>query len=170
MTISTAEMSPPLSTYRERFPGLQREFELFPDKVRIRGRSKGNPFETTVPLRQLDPDYGYATVRPLRPFLSVISLALSAFLLWLVLGPGGAPITSPAAWIPGLLVVSVVGLTIYYFPRVRVFRFLNASGLIVLDVFESGPHRARAEEFVQLIAETIRKHRTPDAAASGAGT
>jgi hypothetical protein len=88
-----------------------------------------------------------------------MSLVLAGLLLCGVIA-GGAPFLSAAALIPAGLLLGIIGLTIYYFPRVRVFQFVNTSGLIVLDVFESGPERHRAEEFAQLIASTIRNLRS----------
>lgn len=113
MTTQAVETAVPLATYQERFAGLRRGFELFPDRIKIRGRSQGNPFEMAVPLGQLDPEYGYTTVRPLRPVLGVISLVLSGVLLVGIIW-GGAPVTSPALWIPAALFAGVVGLSLYY--------------------------------------------------------
>lgn len=111
----------------------------------------------TVPLGQLESEYGYTTVRPLRPALGVASLLLCGLLLVGVIW-GGARVTSPAFWVPAALFAGVLWLTLYYFPRVRVFRFLNGDGVIVLDIFESGPDKARAEEFARRIAQVIRDH------------
>lgn len=158
MTPPISERSTPLAAYRERFPGQRREFELFPDRVKIRGKSEGNPFEMTVPLGQLDSEFGFTTVRPLRPVLGIVSFVLSGILLAGVVW-GGAPVTSLAFGIPAAIFTGVIGLILYYVPRVRVFRFLNVSGINVLDVFESGPDKAQAEDFARSIAKVIRAHR-----------
>lgn len=168
MARSIADPPDPIATYRERFPGLRREFELFPDKASVRGKWKGNPFQAIVPLGQLDPEYGYTMVRPLRPLLSVISLILSGVLLLGVVA-GGAPVMSAAVFLPAALIVGVLGLTAYYFPRVRIYRFVNTSGLNVLDVFESGPECDQAKAFVESVAATIRDRRAFDPALPHAG-
>lgn len=152
----------PLALYREASPGLRRELRLFSDKVSICGRMLGgNEFETHISLEHLSPDVGTVRFRSRRsPYGIAVCCALVVF-LWLFVGPFDAPWTSTRVLITATLAAASLSWGLYYLPRYTAYRFLNISGLIVLDVIASGPDKDSCEGFVEDIVEAIRKHNAP---------
>ena len=66
------------------------------------------------------------------------------------------PWSSPRVLIAIALCLLFLGWGIYYLRRYRAFRFVNRSGVVVLDVIENGPEKDKCADFVALIEQTIR--------------
>ena len=77
--------------------------------------------------------------------------------LWLFLGPFQLPVLSVRVAVTATLAASSLGLALAYLPKFKAYRFLNNSGVVVLDIIEAGPDKDRCREFAERVAEAIRE-------------
>jgi hypothetical protein len=140
--------------YHERIIGLiRRRFILTPTTMRITGKVRGNPFDAEIPLDNVVPKSNVIWMRTtyfrLASFMFVFLLV--PFLVFLV---RGAPDTKT-------LIVSCVGFgvaTVCLLATLRRFelrQFANNSGLVVFDIWRSGPDSQRFHDFVNAIETRI---------------
>lgn len=144
--------------YREVSPGLRREFSLYPGKVVIIGRVVGGKdFETHIPLKELMPDFGYVRFRSRRCAAGFLLFTALAVFLWVFLGPFRMPLLSARVGVTAALAGMSLGLALAYLPKYKAYRIVNNQGVVIIDVIEAGPDKARCREFVEQIAAAIRE-------------
>jgi hypothetical protein len=154
----------PIATYRESSFVLKREFELFADKVTIRGKNRASHFEFHVPLEQLSPDIGsMLTKNPLAGlwgfplvFLLVALMGTLASLQWQINTPRSISVVS---LLTALSIASFFVLVLANRPRIRSYHFVNTQGIKVLDMIESGRDRMHCREFAEHVSQTIKNLR-----------
>ncbi len=156
----------PLMTYSEqRFDG-KRTFQLFSDRVVIRGSQiLASDFEQTVRLESLRPDFDRTWCRS-PSFISGIKLAVGSFIAVSILHSGFG--MSVGTYLGGLAFVGVVtGLLLAFATRHKVEYavFKTQAGVDTLSVARSGRQTADYDSFVQRLVQQIsicgQKHETP---------
>ncbi|WP_157605406.1 hypothetical protein [Schlesneria paludicola] len=155
-----------MQIYRERYLTIRRDFRLYPDKVIVTGTVQRNEIKATVPLVSLQPVYGYITFRSRLFILYVIAsfvFGCAAVLVGFV--TEGLPTETLVFWTRPFAVISSCWFFVLAARRIRrqmIYRFSNEGSIIVLDFFASGPDKAGAQAFADLIANQIRKCRHSD--------
>lgn len=156
----------PIATYRERGPkGLNRDMALYTDRVHILGRQRWRgEFDVNILLRGLEPDisttrwHGPGFGRALGCFTG--SVLMFAYYFWQL----GSSMTPAHVAFPAIAAVISIAAFIVCYPMYKAYRFLNTSGMVILDVIESGPDKDRCEEFAIQISDMIRAARQAEAA------
>jgi len=109
-----------------------------------------------IPLDELSPRAGFVRFRVRRWFGGLFLSFVLALFIWLFVAEFKLAWHSPRVIIASLLSLISFAWGVYNLRRYRAFRFVNRSGLVVLDVIENGPDKDRCAEFVALIEQTIR--------------
>jgi|GEM_PF-930801 hypothetical protein len=147
----------PIATYRESAPGLRRDFKLYFDHITVYAKTLGgDEKEMHIPLDELSPRAGFVRFRVRRWFGGLFLSFVLALFIWLFVAEFKLAWHSPRVIIASLLSLISFAWGVYNLRRYRAFRFVNRSGLVVLDVIENGPDKDRCAEFVALIEQTIR--------------
>ena len=147
----------PIATYRESAPGLRRNFKLYLDHISVYAKTVGgDEKELHIPLDEISPKAGYVRFRVRRWFGGLFLSFVLALFIWLFVGEFDLPWNSPRVLAASALCLLSFGWGVYYLRRYRAFRFVNRSGIVVLDVIENGPEKDRCADFVGLIEQTIR--------------
>jgi len=150
----------PIATYAEtRFSG-KRQFELFSDTIRVRGKTfLKSDFDSTIPLKSLNPDFSRLRVRE-SAFVWGMWLIIIAALLGGILVAG---FKLPADHILVVLVTiqPVAGLAfcLATFRKVEFYCFQNDSGVTLLDVARAGKEKDRFDDFAGSLTAAIRTSR-----------
>lgn len=152
--------TPPLATYAERLPQVQRVLELHADRVEVRARwTLGKRHRMTVKLSDLVPTTQTLFIRNRLAKRSIVlgSLAVAAAV---VFGqPGYAPwirAVAPAGW---FIAAACVGVAIMTFRKTVFVRFLRRDGRPGLDIGKAGPEAEAFEGFVEAVRRAIRSAR-----------
>jgi hypothetical protein len=156
-------MTHPIATYRERRFDGKRTFELFADRVQIRGSTQlSSDFEISVPLKTLNPT-------PMRLRLRNKSFWAGT---WMLLGSViGSTVLFNALHVsyasPAFVLVAVVGaggcaLMLATARKVEFASFQSTAGVHVLDVARSGPDAGQLDAFVQLVVSGIQTASSED--------
>ena len=152
----------PIGTYVERLVQVGRVFELYSDRVVVSAKWWWKrPYETTVPLASLSPDYRYLLIR-YRLFKWGLYVFAFGAALAVLFGDSQGTLLQQAAffggWGSGAVGAAVAAVT---FRRVVFARFPPRTGRGGLDIAQSGPDQARFEEFIKLVQRQIRKQPKP---------
>lgn len=150
-------MTHPIATYRERRFDGKRTFELFADRVQIRGSTQlSSDFEISVPLKTLNPV-------PMRLRLRNKAFWAGA---WMLIGSViGSTVLYSALHVsyasPAFLLVAVVGaggcaLMLATARKVEFASFQSTAGVHVLDIARAGPDAVHLDTFVQLVTASIQ--------------
>jgi hypothetical protein len=150
----------PIATYSEvRFEG-SRTFALFSDKLVVRGKqSLQSEFETTIPLKTLDPTPDTLCIRG-RIFAWGMWVAIVGFVVCTILVSGLH--MSFATLPPGLVAcigMSGVMLMLATFRKVEFVRFKNEGGIFILDIARAGKNASQLDSFVDALTKQIRETR-----------
>lgn len=146
----------PLATYREtRFDG-KRVFELFPDRIHIRGNVQlSSEFETSIPLAMLNPHPMRVRVRH-KSFWAGLWVLLAAVVLDIVLVSNfHVPPESFSTGLIGCIGMSGFVLMLGTARKVEFIGFNNNAGVRVLDFARSGPDEGNLDSFVQFVRTNI---------------
>lgn len=143
-------------TYREVLAAGERTFHLDGDLLTIRGRTPlRSSFETTVRLAEADPHPTLLWIRP-RLFFLLVGLALLFAIASLVATASGVATERNMA---DLIMWCAAGLMLVLssrcFRKVRFTQFRNRSGVVLFDVAQSGPDRARYDAFIAAIRQAM---------------
>ena len=150
----------PVATYSEvRFAG-RRIFELFPDKIVVRGeRYLGSEFEQSFHLKNIDPNPGCVRARN-RFFQWCPAIALAGFAVCMVLVHGYrmnfwsfAPMFAAWCCLYGVILMVLTARKVEY------AFFKNDDGIIILDMAKAGKHAAELDSFVAVFIKQIRETR-----------
>jgi hypothetical protein len=150
----------PIATYRERRLEGNRLFELYEDRVIVRGKLYlSTDFETPVLLKNLSPVTGRMKSRTAGAWVSgFVALVSVAVLLWIFdhfLGYLDEPLL-----VGGLAGVLAILLTLFVFIRkIEFINFISDDGAIRLNIGRSGPDKEMFQEFVGLVIQQIEKTR-----------
>lgn len=147
-----------IATYRDTVPGIRRQLTLYSDHITVYSKALGgDENEVHLPLQDVSPDIGFIRFRVQRWFIGfAISFVLALF-IWLFVGAFDLSWSSPRVLIAATLCCISFAWGVYYLRRYRAFRFVNRSGVVVLDVIENGPDKDKCIDFVRRIEETIRE-------------
>lgn len=142
-----------LATYREqRFEG-SRTFELFQDRVVIKGKQYlGGEFTSTVMLEILQPTVNSVRRRS-KGFVQGIVMLLAAC----VLLQGG--LVAPSSYYGGLVVVlGIAGLLLAIFTlrKIEWASFTSKAGVLSLAISRAGKEKMAFDSFIQQIVNRIR--------------
>jgi hypothetical protein len=153
-------MSEPLATYREVRSDGRRRFELYADRIVVKGSGARTKFEATVLFANLRPEPDKLWIRH-KSFLLGVFMLLLSIAPFAVLARSFADGTHADRLGPCLGIgvgLSFVGFVICLktFRKVEFARFQSHAGIVVLDVAYAGPDRGRFREFVDLLTKQIR--------------
>ncbi len=148
----------PIATYREqRFDG-KRLFELFPDRVRIRGSVQlVSEFETSIPLSTLVSNPTHLRLRN-KSFWHGLWILLIAFVLEVLLVTSFH--VSPESF--SLVLIGCIGMSglvlmLATARKIEFVVFANTTGVPILDFARSGPDKGKLDSFVHLVTNHISK-------------
>lgn len=148
----------PIATYRETVPGLRRDFKLYTDHITVYMRTLGgDEREVHIPLDEISPRAGFVRFRFRRWFAGLFLSFIWALFIWLFVAEFELEWKSPRVVVVCLLCLTSFVWGVSNLRRYRAFRFINRSGIVVLDVIENGPDKHRCAEFVAIIEQTIRE-------------
>lgn len=150
----------PVGTYVERLVQVGRVFELYPDRVVVRAKWWwGRPYETSVSLASLEPNFFYQQIR-YRLFKHGILVMAIGVATAALFGQSDGTLLQQVA-MSGGIVIAVTGLAVaaMTYQRVVFARFVPKAGRGGLDIAQSGPEREHFQEFVKLVQRQIRKQR-----------
>lgn len=149
-------MLPPITTYTERLPQVQRVFQLYPDRVEIQAKwTLGKQYAATVRLADLKPRVQRFSVRNrwCKRAILIGSLAVAAAV---VFAQGDYPAwlqrTAQYCW----AIAAGCGATAWVTFRAQPFaRFARRDGQPGLDLSSAGADWASFDEFVEQIQRRI---------------
>ena len=155
-----------LDTYSEVTLTGRRKYELYPDKIVLRGSGTWSyEFEQTLPLTQISGDYVKLRVRPTVSWIS-LTICFLAGLLSIVLVREFAIQSSAVPGVLGILSGAALIVAIATMKKVEYARFCSAGyGSVLLSVARSGPERNRFDSFVQALVSQIEYANTLNQAA-----
>jgi hypothetical protein len=144
----------PIATYNEaRFDG-KRTFELFEDKVVVRGTTTfTSDFEVSVPLARIDPDFARLRLRN-KNFWMGVWIMVVAWVLASIVGE----VTDKAYHVVGILVgIGLVGILIAAATarKVEWVQFKTDGGVVAFDLARAGKEKNRLDSFVETLLAQI---------------
>ena len=159
-------MAQPLATYSEKQPAIRRSFELFADRIVVKGTKSGMLFEHPVILTDLRPEPNKMWRRHRHFVIGATMLGLCPIpLLVCAIMPS---LDAQRRVIILLLLFGmallVVGLWICLrtYRMVEFTRFQNQHGLVALDVGDTGPERENYAAFVEALIRAIEASQKKD--------
>ncbi|HEY4261353.1 MAG TPA: hypothetical protein VGM98_14395 [Schlesneria sp.] len=155
-------MNDVLATYNEVRVDGRRYFELYSDRIRVKGKAVRADFDATVYLADLRPDpnrvwirHGYCVLGIIMLLLSLVSFALMARSL----SDQDYVTTCASTGLALGFVGSVIGFKT--FSKVEFSQFQSHGGIVILNVSKAGPDRLKFDDFVGLLAAQIRAAQKP---------
>jgi hypothetical protein len=148
-------------TYSEVTLTGKRKYELYPDKIVMRGSGTWSyEFEQTLPLTKISADYVKLRMRPTVSWISLTIFFLTG-LLSIVLVREFAIQSSAVPGVLGIFSGSALIVAIATMKKVEYARFCAAGyGSVLLSVARSGPERNRFDNFVQALVSQIEYAKT----------
>ena len=146
----------PIATHRDqRFDG-KRVFELFPDRINIRGSAMfSSEFETSIPLNTLNPNPAHIRFRN-KSFWSGLWVLLTASILDTILVSAfHVPRVSESTVLIGVIGMSGLALMLATARKVEFITFATTAGVHVLDFARSGPDAHNLDSFIELLRTNI---------------
>ncbi len=145
-----------IATYREqRFDG-KRVFELFADRIAIRGsRQFKSEFQISVSLRFIDPVPNRLWVRHSAFWGGVWMLLIAATVDTVLISSFHVAPESDGAGLVGCMGMAGLVLALATIRKVEFISFKNVAGMTVLDFARSGPDAAKLDEFIELVKKQI---------------
>jgi len=148
----------PLSIYSERSFSRACHYELYPDRLRIKGKVfLQNEFDVTIGLKDLNPDYQKLKARE-KSFWAGLWVALvPAILLEILVSVFHITFVNPVFGLMICLVVTGLLLCAVTVKKVEYYRFTNSSGIHVLDIARVGKDKQKFDGFIICIVDSTRK-------------
>ena len=157
-------MGEPIATYEEAQFEMDRQFELFPDRVRVTWRGSDLVrLDSTVPLAALRPDPDRVWVRGAKFRYGRMILCIAAFWAVLVILRDGPKALTHMSWVMAAVgPTACVGLVLTLFNArpVEFVRFPTDAGVVVLDVGCVGSQAADFDWFVDALIAQIAETET----------
>lgn len=146
----------PIAMYRETRLEGKRVFELFPDRIRVRGEIQlRSEFDMSFPLVRLDPNPMRIRVRH-KSFWAGLWILLAAVVLDSVLISGfHFPPETFCVGLIGCMGMSGFVLMLATLRKVEYVMFANLGGVHVLGIARSGPDAGELDSLVQLTRTAI---------------
>ena len=146
----------PIATHRDqRFDG-KRVFELFPDRICIRGSALlSSEFETSIPLNTLNPNPARIRFRN-KAFWSGLWVLLAASIVDTILVSAfHIPRASESVVLIAVIGMSGLALMLATARKDEFITFATTAGVPVLDFARSGPDAHNLDSFVELLTTNI---------------
>lgn len=143
-------------TYSEqRFDG-KRTFQLFPDRVVVRGaETLSSDYDQTIPLATLTPEATTMRYRHPQANSAVWMMAVSMAGLFVLMGYFKMPVeATPVVFTAGLGVIGLL-LGVATYKKVEFVIFRTDAGVDVLSVARSGKHAGEFDTFIEAIRRQI---------------
>jgi hypothetical protein len=146
----------PIATYREtRFEG-KRVFELFPDRVRVRGSVQlSSDFDVSIPLTALNPNPMRIRTRNKAFWSGLWMLLLAVVLDTVLVSSFHIPSESFSVGLIGCIGMGGFVLMLATARKVEFVSFANVTGVQVLGFARSGPDARDFDSFVERIRINI---------------
>lgn len=144
-----------LATYRQRFAGVVRKFELRGNHLTVRGRKLGSSFDLNHDLATVNAQFDRALVRAPLFYGGLVLLGIALIGLIVLTFTDG--LMTPALVVVAVIAVVGVVAVAFRFRPLRVFIFKNKNADYAFEIIGAGPDATQVEEFVTLVAEQIRK-------------
>jgi hypothetical protein len=160
-------MEEPLARYYEVRPSARRRFELFSDRVVVKGKTTRVETLITIKLADLRPEPNILRIRPKEFGLGLLMLVASVGLGFVgIRAMGvGAPAEDKNIMLlclaGGCLFVSLVVLGKTY-RKIEYIQFVSYHGTPLLDVADAGPERSNFRAFVETLIGQIRANQKTD--------
>ncbi len=152
----------PIATYREeRFDG-KRFFELFADRVRIRGKVQlQSDFDTVIPLSTLHPTPSRIRIRN-KGFWHGIWMLLGAIMLdTFLITPLRVPPENFAIMLVGAFGFAGFVTALLAARKIEFIFFNSTAGIPILDFARKGPDAAKLDAFAELVSRHISSATSP---------
>ena len=153
----------PLGNYRDvRIEG-KRTFELFEDRLLVRGYvSLKSDFEFAFPLHVLNPSWSRIRIRS-----NVFQVGMMFFGAGLGIGTGAWQLHGPTYFAVLALSLGLAGVFMLLVTarKIEYAVFQNRSGVSVVTMARTGPDAEKFDTFVNLLAEKITQAKPPPVAA-----
>jgi len=146
----------PIAKYSEvRFDG-KRTFELFEDKVIVRGKATfKSDFETAISLASLLPSFARVRIRH-SAFFGGIWLMVGSWILAYIVGAISQKDPSEVVCYLGCMGFMGLFLSLVTAKKVEWVRFSTDAGMIVLDIARAGKEADKLDSFVETLLSQIR--------------
>jgi hypothetical protein len=147
----------PIARYSEKKVRAKRQFELYPDKIRIRLHQRfGQRYDISVKLNHIDPERDRFWVKdPAFESLASLAFVISLVLVFCVL-PLAVNHGMLLFYVPLGAVVSTFVVLLFHNKRVEVARFISLSGSYAFDIGAFGNERKEYEDFVGKVEARIK--------------
>ncbi len=145
----------PLATYEQRFAGVRRRFELYPDHLVVHGRRFGSTFEVRHELPKISEQFDHARVRPPLFHGGLILIAIALIGVILLAFNGG--LMMPALIVVGIIAVMGVACVAIRPRPLRVCMFKNKTGDYAFEIIGAGPDAGHVEEFISSVTGQIQR-------------
>jgi len=148
----------PIDTYSEvRFDG-KRSFQLFADRVVVRGSvTLTSDFDTSIPLASLQVEPTRLHIRH-RVFVGGLWIAtVSSILVAILVGGFHFSFLDWPVWLPagfGVMGLLFMAATVR---KVEFVQFKSNAGVTVLDIARSGKDASRFDSFIETLRSQIKK-------------
>jgi hypothetical protein len=147
----------PILSYEQRFGGVTRKFQLYPDHITVHGMRFGSSFDQKFDFSALNPQFDRARVRAPLFYGGLILLAIAAVGLFILALDRGLVIETVSV-IGAIAVTGVVSVALRPKP-IDVFMFKNRDGQYLFEIAGVGRDANRVEDFVASVAQQMEKSR-----------
>jgi hypothetical protein len=163
----------PILTYSQATLSGKARYELFPDKIVIRGGVAGSyDYEQTLDLKKISPEYIRLRVRPKVAWISLCLSILTGFACFVLVQDFSVPDAIPGTL--GIFSASAIIVAAATMKKVEYASFCSeGSGSVLLNVARSGPGRNQFDSFVNALvlqidfAKQIIRPSLPEGSQSG---
>jgi hypothetical protein len=145
----------PIVTYNQATLSGKARFELFPDKIVIRGGVSGSyDFEQTLDLKNISAEYIKLRIRPTVAWISLFISIITGFVCFVLIHDFRLPDAIPGTL--GIVSASALIVAIASMKKVEYASFCsNDSGSVLLNVARSGPEKDQFDGFVNALVKQI---------------
>ncbi|MDQ2920734.1 MAG: hypothetical protein M3R52_03835 [Acidobacteriota bacterium] len=148
----------PIATYSEATLSGKQKYELYPDKILIKGAVSGSyDFERSFALNKISTDFITLRIRPIVAWIALITSILTGFASFVLVYEIG--VSSRA--LPGVLGIysgAALIVAIATIKKVEYSRFCSDDyRTVLLSIARSGPDKNQFDSFVQALVNQIRE-------------
>ena len=147
------EKSLPIATYRERIHCLiDRKFELYADRVRVHGNSRGMRFDSNINVSDLAGLPNRVWLRSQHFHWATKSVAILSVFIFLPF------VARPPMWCLFFGIAAFLSALIYLILNLKRYEYLqykNSVGLVILDIGKAGPEIESFSQFSLALDEAI---------------
>jgi hypothetical protein len=145
-----------ISTYSETTLTGKRRYELYPDKILIKGAVSGSyDYERSFALNKISPEYITLRIRPIVTWIALLTCIITGFVSVLLV----YEFAISSAAVPGVLGIfsgSALIVAIATLKKVEYARFCSDDyRTVLLSIARSGPNQGQFDCFVQVLVDQI---------------